>query len=215
MRKFKGFTAQVTFTRIPDEFFHQLLGDMDDLDELKVTLQALWKIDHMEGNIHGLREADFNELVPDARSALEKAVSRGSLLRVEKAGDLHYFVNTPRGRAAAEALAGGELDKGRLAQAGPLPGRPNIYRLYEENIGPLTPILAEALKDAEQSFDAGWIEDAFEIAVKNNKRNWRYIEAILKRWKDEGRGKNKDRQDSKKDTDRYLKSEFAEYLEPD
>jgi len=37
------------------------------------------------------------------------------------------------------------------------------------------------------------------LAVENNKRNWKYIEAILKRWKEEGRAEKQDRRNNKKD----------------
>jgi DnaD/phage-associated family protein len=83
---------------------------------------------------------------------------------------------------------------------------PNIFQLYEANIGPLTPILADALRDAEKSYPADWIEDAFRIAVERNKRNWHYIEAILHRWQEGGlddqKGKQ-DRRDTKEARRRY------------
>ncbi len=50
--------------------------------------------------------------------------------------------------------------------------RPNVFKLYEENIGPLTPMIADALKDAENTFSPEWIAEAIELAVKNNKRSW-------------------------------------------
>ena len=69
----------------------------------------------------------------------------------------------------------------------------NIFTAYEQNIGALTPMISEALKEAEQTYPEGWVLQAMELAVHNNKRNWRYIETILKRWtadgKDEGKGK--------------------------
>ena len=77
--------------------------------------------------------------------------------------------------------------------------RPNIFKLYEENIGPLTPLIADALKDAEEIYSAEWIAETIELAVKNNKRNWKYCEAILKRWKEEGRAEKQDRRDAEKD----------------
>jgi DnaD/phage-associated family protein len=64
--------------------------------------------------------------------------------------------------------------------------KPNIFRLYESNIGPLTPLLADELRDAEKEYPSPWVEYAFAEAVTNNKRNWRYISAILKRIKVEG-----------------------------
>jgi DNA replication protein len=93
--------------------------------------------------------------------------------------------------------------------------RPNMFRLYEENIGPLTPLIADALKDAEELYSDEWVADAIELAVKNNKRNWKYCEAVLKRWKDEGRHGKKDQQDSGKGSERYTNSEFEEYLKRD
>ena len=65
-------------------------------------------------------------------------------------------------------------------------GGANIFELYEQNIGLLTPMVADALKAAETEYPPGWIAAAFEEAVKANARNLKYIEAILKRWKVEG-----------------------------
>jgi DnaD/phage-associated family protein len=215
MKPFQGFPSEETFTQVPETFFRQLLVEIDNLDELKVTLYAIWRIGNMEGPLHVLRESDFGQVVAEPLSALEKAVRRGSLLDVRDGADGYYFLNTPRGRAAAEALQTGNLSPGSLNGSMPLPERPNIYRMYEENIGPLTPLIADVLRDAEDTYHAEWIAEALEIAVKNNKRSWKYVEAILKRWKEEGRAKREDRKDSQKSPDRYADSEFAEYLKRD
>ena len=63
----------------------------------------------------------------------------------------------------------------------------NIYSHYEENIGLLTPMIADTLNDAEKEYPAEWIIDSIRLAVVNSKRNWRYCEAILKRWKQNGK----------------------------
>ena len=44
MSKFKGFTDSETFTQLPDGFFHHLLKEVKDADELKVTIYFLWRI---------------------------------------------------------------------------------------------------------------------------------------------------------------------------
>lgn len=62
----------------------------------------------------------------------------------------------------------------------------NIFALYEQNIGPLTPMLAEKLKDAEEDYPPEWVPEAFKIAIENNARNWAYVKAILERWKVDG-----------------------------
>ena len=202
MSKFKGFTDSETFTQLPDSFFHQLIKEIDDAAELKVTLYCLWRVAHMDGPFRALSKMDFDvkELGLSAEAiklGLEKAVKRGSLLKVQRDAANYFLVNSPRGRAAVEAIASGKWNPKLGSSVLPLE-RPNVFKVYEENIGPLTPLIADALKDAEELYQADWIADAIELAVTNNKRSWKYCEAILKRWKEEGRAEKQDRRDDKK-----------------
>ena len=219
MSKFKGFTDSETFTQLPNTFFHQLLNQIDDVAELKVTLYMLWRVEYMEGPFHVLNKMDFDvkELglaAEEITRGLEKAAKRGSILKVQRDSSVYFLLNSPRGRAAIQAIERGKWNPADGVSVPPLE-RPNIFKLYEENIGPLTPLIADALKDAEATYPDEWIAETIELAVKNNKRYWKYCEAILKRWKEEGRHGKKDQQDSVKSTERYTKSEFAEYLEPE
>ncbi len=61
-----------------------------------------------------------------------------------------------------------------------------ISKLYEENIGVLTPVAAERLKDIAERYPPGWFGEALNDAVARGARNLKYIEAILERWKVEG-----------------------------
>ncbi|SRR6266496_1800997 len=208
MKTFKGFTESESFTQLPDTFFHQLLNQIDDAAELKVTLYILWRVQHMDGPFRALSESDFDakELglsVDEVRSGIEKAVERGSLLWRQHETDVVYFLNSPRGRAAAEAFAKGQLREAAGTIATPVE-RPNIFRLYEENIGPLTTVSADWLEDAERTYSEEWVADAIEEAVKNNVRKIRYIESILKDWKENGRAKKQDRHDDKKSGEQSL-----------
>ena len=217
MSSFKGFTDSETFTQVPDSFFRQLLKDVKDTDELKVTLYTIWWIDHMEGTFRALSETDFDskELglsAEEIKHGLEKAVKRGSILESQHEEDVFYFLNSPRGRATADAFAKGQWRESGKVMSTPLE-RPNIFKLYEENIGPLTPLIADALKDAEETYSAEWVAESIELAVKNNKRNLKYCEAILKRWKEEGRAEKQDRRDTEKDRRKYIEGEFADYIE--
>jgi len=148
----------------------------------------------------------------EIKSGLEKAVKRGSLLKVQKEAVFYFVLNSPRGRAAVEAIENGQWDPSSKTNAPPME-RPNVFKLYEENIGALTPLIADALKDAEDSYEPEWIADAIELAVKNNKRNWKYCEAILKRWKEEGRGEKQDRQDAEKDRRKYVEGKYSDFIE--
>jgi len=217
MTSFKGFTDSESFTQIPDMFFQRLLPEIDDAAELKVTLFFLWRVGHMEGPFRALCQTDFEVQAlglsaDEVSEGLEKALLRGSILQAEHDADVFYFLNSPRGRAAAEAFAQGNWRESAKIMSSPVVERPNIFKLYEENIGPLTPMIADMLKDAEETYSQEWIEEALEIAVRNNVRNWKYVEAILKRWKEKGKHEGKDRQDAGKGSERYTKSEFEEYL---
>ena len=89
--------------------------------------------------------------------------------------------------------------------------KPSIFALYEQNIGLLTPMIAEELKEAEKLYPVSWIEEAFKEAVSLNKRNWRYIARILERWASEGKESGEFRRDSKeeKGPSRYLKGKYG------
>lgn len=234
MEAFGGFgEGKVGFTAIPDPFFSDLLPKIDDLGELKVTVYAFWRLDHMEGVFRYLRRANFledadfmqgmgatsDEAEKNLYASLDRCVGRGTLLKanvhLEEGEETFYFLNSPKGRAAVDAIARGEWQPtgDSLAPIDVSPAHPNIFRLYEENIGPLTPMVAESLRDAEQTYPSSWIEEAIQEAVENNVRRWNYVEAILKRWQEEGRYERRDRRDTEEDRRRYVEGEFSDYIE--
>ncbi|MCK4788081.1 MAG: DnaD domain protein [Desulfobacteraceae bacterium] len=61
-----------------------------------------------------------------------------------------------------------------------------IHKCYEDNIGILTPILADQLQDISDTYPEGWFEKAVAIACEKNARNLKYISKILQRWLVEG-----------------------------
>lgn len=234
MPSFKGFSAgKARLTPLPGQFFSELLPEIDHLGELKVTLYVFWRLDRTEGSFRYIRRSDFladprfmeglgkslREAEAALDDALERAAGRGTLLRADiQTGPEEqtlYFLNSPKGRAAVEAIQAGSWHPTGDSQA-PVElrmERPNIFRLYEENFGPLTPLIADSLRDAADSYPDFWIEDAIRIAVENNIRRWRYVEAILRSWKEEGRDEQ-NRGDSEEDRRRYFKRKYAESSEP-
>jgi len=170
MASFSGFPpGKVKFTSIPAPFFTELLPQIDDLGELKVTLYVFWRLDRMEGTFRYLQESDFindKKFLESLgktgkrtlRDSLKRCVQRGTLLesKIELEGELRkfYFLNTPRGQAAISAIkAGAWKPSGDPAYPLELAGeRPNIFRLYEENIGALTPMIADTLREAEENY---------------------------------------------------------------
>jgi len=228
---FQGFPeGKSQIIPLPLAFFRQLLPQIDHLGELKLTVYVFWRLEQIEGAFRFLRQADFLQdeafiqgLGCPLEEALQRAVRRGALLEAQldtQAGpDRLYFLNSPKGRAALRAIQSGQWHPpGAGAPPAAPPSQPaNIFRLYEENIGPLTPLIAEALGEAEDTYPAGWIEDAMRIAVERNKRTWRYVAAILERWQREGRHDKKetpkDRSDAAEARRKYIEGEFSDHIE--
>jgi DnaD/phage-associated family protein len=224
MKTFSGFPdGKVRTIGIPEPAFTSLIPAIDDLAELKLTLHAIWRLGQQQGKVRYLRHADLTsdqvllsslgDTPAEALdAALARAVERGTLLRAETPGsegaEAIYFANTPRGRAAVEAIARGEWPD-EIESA----GRPNVFVLYEQNIGMLTPLIADELREAEQTYPAEWIEEAFREAVSLNKRSWKYIRAILERWRAEGKGDEAGRRPSEADRRRYIEGKYGEYIE--
>ncbi len=217
MKGFTGFPAgPVRFTAVPDLFWAELLPQIDDLAELKVTMHCIWRLYRKSGH---LRYLSLIELLQDdvlleglrapgmptprvLEDALARAVVRGSLLRVDVSlgaqDEAWFFVNTARARHLVEQIRSGTLLPEAIAQPiepVPLPqDRPTIFSLYEQNVGLLQPIIAEELREATHDFPPDWIEDAFRLAAERNIRNWRYIRSILERWAREGRDDGQSKQ---------------------
>jgi DnaD/phage-associated family protein len=242
MSNFAGFPAgKNPFVPVPEAFFTQVLPEIEDSAELKVTLHLFWLLAKKQGNprcvseqelladrtlLRGLkRRGDPRPSEERLRQGLEQGVARGTLLRVplrlvSEGGDeaetiCWYFFNTARSRKVVAELQGGEMIPVRLLKTQEEPQesnqvvvagtrghtrnhlngrqvhveieRPNIFVLYEQNIGLLSPLIADELKEAADHFPAEWIEAAFREAVQYNKRKWSYIRAILRRWETEGR----------------------------
>ena len=216
MEKFKGFTESETFSQIPDTFFHQLLKQVEDIAELKVTLYLIWRVEHMEGPFRALSRMDFNVKdlglpAEEITHGLKKAVQRGTLLEVQREAAVYFLLNSPRGRATVQAMESGKWNPKMGISAPPIE-HPNIFKLYEENIGPLTPFVADALKDAEQTYSEELVAEAIEKAALNNVRKLPYIQKILKNWKEEGRVKKQDRQDTDEDRRRDIERKVQDFL---
>jgi DNA replication protein len=232
MAAFEGFPAgELAHNQIPTVFFQSILAQVDDLAELKVILFALWYLGQQDSKSAAIAYETFSDdrlliegLGSDPQAALDAALecaqARGVLLK-QAAGPtrddptlpvgVYYFLNSPEGQAAARAVQEGRWHP-LLASLAPVAlelTRPNIYALYEENIGPLSPMIAEDLREAEQTYAAEWIEEAMHIAVQNNVRRWRYVEAILRGWKEEGRHE-KDRGEPQKDYLRYIQGKYGD-----
>jgi DnaD/phage-associated family protein len=226
---FTGFSRGTLYTPVPNPFFGPLLEQIGELAELKVTLRGLWLFHRKRGWPRTLSLDEFladrtllravgspgKDPGAEIRRGLQLAVARGTFLLYQPESDAPergvYLLNTDSDRSALDRLRA-EGSPAREEDAPPTQDpaaawteKPNIFALYEENIGMLSPLLAEELKDAEQLYPRLWVEDAFEIAVTENKRSWRYIAGVLRRWAAEGKDHGKPGRHPEKDNrQKYL-----------
>ena len=231
MEQFRGFPAKMQFTPLPNLFFSSLLPQISDIIELKTTLHVLWALYHKRGYprfityrellsntslISSIKEA----VQPPAealRPALEMATRRGTILHIvldrDGVPEDIYLLNTKSDRQIMAKIQNGELILSGLKAEGladiETEELPDIFTLYEENIGMLTPMIADELLQAEKLYPVVWIEDAIREVVSLNKRSWRYIARILENWSSEGKRDGTHRRDSGPKTDKYVKQKYG------
>jgi DNA replication protein len=191
---------------ISEEFFSDILPHVRDLGELKVALHvahlgavrgnpavsvtALFA-PHLLRSIVGMESPE--PAVDRLRKSVDRAIANGVLLRLTVKGsgatEVYLLPSTQRNRDLVARLG---IDP-EAADTLRLPAefeaslyRPNVFAFYERHIGPLTPLIAEQLRDAERSYGPSWIESAILEAVQYNRRNWRYVESILSQWEERG-----------------------------
>jgi len=207
VKVFSGFPAgKGRSVTLPESFFTDLLPLIDDVAELKATLACLRRLSSKPGAIRWVTRAELNGErgldEADLAQGLDRAVARGTLLRVRDSasGETLYFANTERGRAAVAVIErGAPITTVELVKE-----RANIFRLYEQTVGALTPLIADELREAEKDYPAAWIEEAFREAARQNARSWAYVKKIL-----ENRGRRGQRDETGQ---RDVGREWQEFL---
>jgi DNA replication protein len=234
MIEFKGFPNRMQFTPIPNLVFSSLLPRINDITELKVLFYIFEIIYPKKGNP---RYVSYSELMGHTslmsvlkesphdtlRRSLEALIKKGAVLPLamdqgETNEDL-YFLNTESNRLAIERIRNGEIALPGFKSAHPLPVNreepADIFTLYEQNIGMLTPLIADEMREAGKQYPEDWIREAIREAAALNKRNWRYIARILEHWLAEGKDNGTYRGNLKKNTDpdKYIKGRYGHMVQ--
>ena len=212
---FSGFGRNTGHTSVPNPMLGTLLEEIQDVAELKVALRGIWLLRRKRGWPRWVEREEFlsdytllrglADCPGGAQAAigrgLDLATQRGIFLAHRPAGipgaSIHYLLNTDADRRALDKL---EADGSGSAASGPEDAarplgrpdaeRPNIYVLYEDNVGMISPIVADELREAEDLYPGEWLTEAFRIASVRNRRSWGYISGILRRWASEGKNAN-------------------------
>ncbi len=225
---FTGFTTD-KLVGLPPELFSEVLPLIVLPSELKVTLHVFYRMSRQRGGAP--RRVSWDELAGDKTlrrglraisklrapdellaEGLEAAVRRTTLLHVVLPDDGRavnwYVVNTAANQLWAErvGLAGAAL----APNDAPTDERPALIMLYEQNIGLITPLLLDELREAEDRYPMHWIEDAIREAVRANARSWRYIRKVLERWAAHGRQDAPDRAERPIDVEKYTDGSYGD-----
>ncbi|MBG94569.1 MAG: hypothetical protein CL793_04825 [Chloroflexi bacterium] len=195
----------MTYTAVPDSILGEFLVEFQDESLLRCFLRILWHLHRSKDKIKSVEIAvlDADPILdgvlskrktPDSSrlsTVLKEIYDLNFVLFAEPRkpqGDIRVLLNTRKNRTMIETLgwvSTEAVDVTRVLVA-PLP-ESNIFGLYEQNIGLITPLVADELRDMETIYPVSWIEEAIQLSVIYNRKSIRYILGILERWRNEGR----------------------------
>ena len=194
---------------VPGVIFGPVLEEIHDVVGLKCVLRIFFLL-HRNRSNNGfieMREVLGDSVLSKALEGntkdqkrkiigrvVELAVAHGILLTqtIQTAGEkeIRLYLNSLANRKMTDSVQ----DEIRSNQ--PLPvlsvtecssSGTNVFQLYEELIGIITPMAAERLKDLEKEYSAMSIQEAFRTAASQDKRRLAYVEAILRSGKESDR----------------------------
>lgn len=207
-----GFQAP-NYTQVPNDFF-EMARDMDKA-ELKVVLYIIRETFgyHRETCEVSIRELAIGAglTARNAYNGAEKAIERGlvektvssthkTTWRAVVGEDTVLYplrqrtVSLRKSKPPVKEIKEIEIkenDDDVLA---------TISKAYSSEIGLLTPMIADELREASAIIPVQWTLDAIHEAASQNKRSWKYVMAILTRWKAQG-----NQEDKKQDVPKYQK----------
>lgn len=223
---FTGFSTD-RLVSLPGEFFTHVLPDIVLPGEVKVTLHIFYCLNRQRGFP---RRISWDELAQDRlllqglrsisrlrppiellEEGLNAALQRRTLLHLAVPGDGRlinwYLVHTRANRDWIEQV---QQAPAAIPDApAPPRQRPGLLALYEQNIGLVTPLLLDELREAEERYPPEWLEDAIREAVRSNARSWRYIRRVLERWATNGRQDETHQSERLLDVEKYVSGPYG------
>ncbi len=235
MTEMKGLPDKVEFSAIPTHYFNIIMPQVDSIGELKLSLIMFRMLYKKRGSP---QLVSFDEIAADAavikifgtgkqaslqlKQLLNQSVDRGIFIGIKVPSDdtvePFYMVNNPSNNQAMLRIKLHAQERPFKHPVSdiiePLKEMPDIFTYYEENIGMLTPLIADEIKLAEKTYPQNWIIEAIGEAAVNNKRSWRYILRILERWLREGKTDGTYKQDnSTEDPDKYTRGKYQRFVQ--
>ena len=206
-------------TPVPNPLLADLLVEITDPDELRLTLRAVWALHQQRGfppsltmsglasdrTVAAMLGTAGEDLENRVCALLDQAAERGTLLKIgERGGPQRYFLNTEPVRRALSRQgvaptgsddaveAETDLETWQDLEAAAEPSL--AVTAYEENIGHITPLVAEKISDAIDDYTELAVIEAIRTAAARDKRNWNYVAALLRLPQREQAGHGKPRE---------------------
>ena len=172
---------EIRYTPTPNLVFGKLLDEIKELNDLKFILRIIWMINQAKRvpKYITLEEIISDRIInaiipkpntePDTfcKSILNKPQLLNLFLyheiNINQSNTAVVALNTARNKTMLNKIKG--LDKfdsvfqpnGDVSEESS-----NIFKLYEDNIGTLNPIITDELKFAETTYPSTWITNAFK-----------------------------------------------------
>lgn len=230
MNKSRPVPQQGDRLEIPERFFSEVLPSITNISELKTSLVILNEIGIRQkkdqclsySNIKELEQfasietAENQTLVQLIDLTLRNLVQLGVVFsRSSEVGSVDpeeiYFLDDLEGHTLSENLKFGIVSPNVTVDN---PKRDTtIFDLYEKIIGIIPGAqIAQELMEAEKTYPAQWIEDAFDEAVAQDVRRWAYIRAILASWSNGGRGNYDGKTGGRNSESRYQSGKYGKIV---
>lgn len=187
-----------------ERFFYRLMVQCDDYGRMDARISVLrarcfpLKLDtvleiHVRAWLNELVEADLIRLYTHEGRPYLRFVTweRHQQIRAKKS----KFPAPPTDASEQTGLISDDINGNHLTanvtenpiQSNTNTTRDDVFVLFENEIGLITPTVANEIESAEKDYPAVWLEEAIKTAAKANKRSWNYVAGILRRWKAEGK----------------------------
>jgi len=167
---------------------------LDTLSELEAIDQDLWKynliwsdnyVDNLQP-VYNNRKASL----PEKPIITSSNNNPDELLQVETDDKEVTIIKNRQSRVKESKLKETieeETEKDPVGSSRPDEKLILLVKAYEQNgFGQLSEIVRDKLVALLNEYDFTWINEAFKIAVENNKRTLKYVEGILRNWRAEG-----------------------------
>lgn len=172
-------------------------AESDENGTLPPVTQTAWRLrvseDDLLKSLGALREIGVVSLEGDRWKVTNFEKRQAAMTSTERVQE--YRKRTGNDTETKRSVKGNETDvtdsssssdSESVSKEGEGPGEGEVMTAYENNIGALTPIIADKLHDDIDDYSCRWVLLAIERATKNEKRSLGYVEGILKGWKRDG-----------------------------